>query len=58
MLNYFKTILSKVSFDVKLFEKELNKAINTLIEKEVKELKDWCYDNFGESHRLVLQRCF
>ncbi len=58
MLDYFKTILRKVSFDVKLFEKELKKALKTLVEEEVEELKHWCYQRFGQSHQLVLQRCF
>lgn len=58
MLDYFKTILGKVSFDVKLFEKELKKALKTLVEDEIEELKQWCYEKFGHSHELVLQRCF
>ncbi len=58
MLNYVKTILSKVSFDKKLFEKELNKAIAMLLPVEVDELKRWCYENFGHLYRAVLNRCF
>ena len=37
MLNYFKKILEKVSFDRNLFEKELRKAINSLIAEEVED---------------------
>ncbi|MEQ8926841.1 MAG: hypothetical protein RLO81_13560 [Fulvivirga sp.] len=58
MLEYFKTILDKVSFDLKLFEKELKKAIKSLVAEEIEELRKWCYSNYGESHQLVLQRCF
>ena len=58
MLEYIKTILKKVSFDIKLFEKELNKAINQLINEDLKELKKWCYTNFSGKHQLVLDRCF
>ena len=58
MLDYFKTILGKVSFDILLFEKELKKALKTLVEDEIEELKAWCYAQYGESHQLVLQRCF
>ncbi len=58
MLNYFKSILTRVSFDDKLFEKELLKAIKTLIADEVQELRAWCYANFGEQHGLILNRCF
>jgi hypothetical protein len=58
MLNYFKTILSRVSFDARLFEKELLKAIKSLIEEEIQELKNWCYANFGNEHEAILNRCF
>jgi hypothetical protein len=41
MLEYSKTVLKKVSFDVKLFCKELEKAISRLIPEEIEELKLW-----------------
>jgi hypothetical protein len=56
MLEYVKTILRKVSFDRKLFEKELIKALNILVPKELKELKKWCYDNFGHIYNAILNR--
>jgi hypothetical protein len=58
MLNYFKTILSRVSFDALLFEKELRKAIKSLIADEVQELRNWCYTTFGNEHEAILNRCF
>ncbi|MCK8491573.1 MULTISPECIES: hypothetical protein [Spirosoma] len=58
MLEYIKTILQKVSFDRGLFEKELAKAIKMLIPKEVKQLRRWCYAQFGKMYRVVLNRCF
>ncbi|MFT4786070.1 MAG: hypothetical protein ACI8QD_001629 [Cyclobacteriaceae bacterium] len=58
MLEYFKTILSKVSFDRLLFEKELKKAINALIPKEIEKLKNWCYEKFAHLYHSVLQTCF
>ncbi len=58
MLNYFKSILTRVSFDEKLFEKELLKAIKSLIAEEVMELKSWCYATFGSQHGNILNRCF
>ncbi|MEM6829849.1 MAG: hypothetical protein AAF551_04990 [Bacteroidota bacterium] len=58
MLEYFKTILSKVSFDQTLFEKELKKAINSLINKEIALLKDWCFQTFGSQHQPILRACF
>ncbi len=58
MLEYIKTILQKVSFDRNLFEKELSKAIRMLIPKEVRQLKRWCYAQYGKMYRIVLNRCF
>ncbi|MFM8911680.1 MAG: hypothetical protein ACKOE6_02025, partial [Flammeovirgaceae bacterium] len=57
-LNYFKTILSRVSFDARLFEKELRKAIKMLIAEELQELRSWCYANYGNQYRSILNRCF
>ncbi len=58
MLEYCKTILTRVSFDVRLFEKELRKAIRTLVEDEVRELRAWCYKTFIGELEMVLDRCF
>ena len=58
MLNYFKTVLSKVSFDALLFEKELRKAIKALIADEVSELRQWCYARFGGQYEAILNSCF
>ncbi|HHL53102.1 MAG TPA: hypothetical protein ENJ39_06965 [Flammeovirgaceae bacterium] len=58
MLEYVKTILKKVSFDRKLFEKELKKAIAALVEHEILKLKEWCYRKFGHIYRPILNRCF
>ena len=56
MLEYFKTILSKVSFDRKLFEKELKKAIKFVLKDDLIELKRWCYDNFGQQYGNVIEQ--
>lgn len=45
MLEYSKIVLKKVSFDVKLFCKELKKALRNLLPDEVEELKIWL-ENF------------
>jgi hypothetical protein len=58
MLEYFKMILKKVSFDKRLFEKELRKAIATLVRNEIDDLRRWCYAQFAESYRPVLDKCF
>ncbi|GIV37357.1 MAG: hypothetical protein KatS3mg032_1736 [Cyclobacteriaceae bacterium] len=58
MLNYVKAVLTKVSFDARLFEKELRKAIRLLIREELAELKRWCYERFGNRYNDILNRCF
>jgi hypothetical protein len=58
MLSYFKKILTRVSFDARLFEKELRKAIKVLIADELAELKSWCYTNYGLQYEAILNRCF
>lgn len=58
MLEYFKTILSKVSFDRFLFEKELRKAIRALVAQELTEFKDWCYNQFGSRYPIILDNNF
>ncbi|HLZ16317.1 MAG TPA: hypothetical protein VKQ08_04730 [Cyclobacteriaceae bacterium] len=58
MLNYVKKILTRVSFDARLFEKELRKAIKILVANEVQELKNWCYANYGLQYGAILNRCF
>lgn len=58
MLEYFKTILSKVSFDKKLFEKELKKAIKSIVPEELREFREWCYVKFGEIYKPILNKYF
>ncbi len=58
MLNYVKTVLARVSFDARLFEKELRKAIKMLLTEEIKDLRNWCYENFAQEHQAILNRCF
>jgi|TARA_R110000851_G_C12870396_1_gene544909 hypothetical protein len=41
MFDYTKAVLSKVSFDVNLFCKELQKAMDRLLPYEIEELKIW-----------------
>jgi hypothetical protein len=58
MLKYAKEILTKVSFDAQLFEKELKKAIKLLVPGEIQVLKKWCYEKFGKLYNTLLDRCF
>jgi hypothetical protein len=57
-LDYVKVILQKVSFDAKLFEKELRKAIKTLVADEIKELRTWCSEQFGIIYNQLIEKCF
>lgn len=41
MFDYTKTVLKKVSFDVNLFTREVEKAIKRLLPHEIEELKIW-----------------
>lgn len=41
IFEYTKTVLKKVSFNVELFCKELEKALNRLLPYEIDELKIW-----------------
>ncbi|MFT4643120.1 MAG: hypothetical protein ACI89R_000964 [Candidatus Azotimanducaceae bacterium] len=41
IFEYTKTVLKKVSFDSKLFCKELEKALKRLLPDEIDELKIW-----------------
>ncbi len=49
---YSKKILEKVSFDAKLFSKELNKAIHSLLPYELEQLKDWLLNFTKEKPEL------
>ncbi len=50
MLEYSKTILSKVSFDPSLFKKELTNSLNWINNNEKKILLQWCLIEFGNKY--------
>jgi len=58
MLEYAKVILPKVSFSKSLFSKELKKCIQWVEEDQVKELFNWCYENFSDEYPDVLSEAF
>jgi len=52
MLEYHKTILHKVSFSQSIFERELQKGLKSLAQKdERKELLTWAKQMFGRGHQ-------
>ena len=53
-LKYYKQVLEKVSFDVTLFKKELEKAFSYLTPNEQQALRRWVNDFFSD--RIDLQR--
>lgn len=58
MLEYFKVVLEKVSFNKALFEKELRKAINYLSQQELPILWGWCNLQFGYKYAKIIDTCF
>jgi hypothetical protein len=58
MLEYVKTILQKVSFDLSLFRKELQKSIEWLTASEQVELKTWLIVSFQGDHKKIIKEVF
>ena len=59
MLELTKNILVKVSFDPKLFQKELNKAMKWITDaEEIKRFKEWCIVEFGAKYPSILNKTF
>ncbi len=55
MLELCKEILTKVSFDKVLFQKELAKSLRWIKSEEVEGFKNWCVKTFGATHATALQ---
>jgi hypothetical protein len=60
MLEFSKTILEKVSFSEYLFSKELRKLIIYLGDDNdsIKQLQQWCYENYGRQFPSVFTKAF
>lgn len=52
MFDYTKSVLERVSFDVTLFCKELEKAIKALLPYEMEELREWLLNFIIEKPEL------
>ena len=55
MLNLTKYVLEKVSFDKKLFKKELVKATKALKKEELMLLYTWGIVQFASDHQEMLR---
>lgn len=58
MLEYTKTVLQKVSFDARLFRRELEKAIHRLLPNELEELKQWLLQFVTDKPELKPALCY
>lgn len=58
MLEFYKKVISAVSFDSNLFEKELFKAANRLSETDISQLHHWCVEKFGDIYLDIISRVF
>ena len=52
MFTYTKSILERVSFDPKLFCKELEKALKNLLPYELEQLREWLLQFTKEKPQL------
>ena len=58
MYELSKKVLTRVSFDRKLFKKELLKSRKWLKPNESIMLKTWCLATFGHIYKDVIQEVF
>ncbi|HNS41557.1 MAG TPA: hypothetical protein PKN22_02265 [Taishania sp.] len=59
MLELTKKVLKKVSFDAKLFQKELYKALKWMKDtEEIKSFQKWCIVEFGTIYPSILKEAF
>lgn len=58
MMEFSKQVLQKVSFDRRLFKKELMKARRWLGQHDQLVLKAWCLATFGHMYKDVIMEVF
>lgn len=59
MLELTKKILTKVSFDAHLFQKELYKALKWITDsEEINKFQEWCIMEFGTKYPLIIKKAF
>ncbi len=52
MFEYSKMILEKVSFEPRIFKKELRKALRQSTKEEFQQLMSWCREKFGKKQSI------
>lgn len=52
-VEYAKIILEKVSFEPKIFKKELRKALRKSSKHDFKHLMDWCREKFSRKKKTL-----
>jgi hypothetical protein len=59
MLEMAKKILTVVSFDAKLFQKELYKALKWITDsEEIRVFQEWCIKEFGVKYPNIIKTAF
>ena len=58
MLELMKIVLSKMTFDRRLFKKELLKAVQRIPQEQLQEFRAWCYDQFANKYPVALKHAF
>lgn len=59
MFELTKKILTRVSFDPQLFQKELSKGIRWMTDsEEIKRLREWCIKEFGVKYPAIVYKAF
>ncbi|MGB3181876.1 MAG: hypothetical protein WBB45_10830 [Cyclobacteriaceae bacterium] len=56
MFDYCKVILTKVSFDKRLFWKEYRKSRGYLCANEFRELRQWVIDTYGHDRKYNVRQ--
>ncbi|MDC3252713.1 hypothetical protein OAU25_00500 [Crocinitomicaceae bacterium] len=59
MLELTKKILRGVSFDPRLFRKELYKGLRWITDaEEIHRFRDWCIAEFGKKYPQIIHKAF
>ncbi len=58
MLEHQMKVIEGVSFDKRLFEKEINKSMSWLTPDEIDHLEIWLLKNFKKTHLGTIRKIF